>query len=232
MPAIPILPNAYLAPPELDRSKIPPEQMPAFLHIVTLLAELAGYERRLLSAVYLYEHSRQAEWEITDFPTREHASWTTHHWTMMAARDGALTIYHFGSTIDGIKRSLPSCPALNGQVDRQKLRNTSKLLNAKFPGYIAIRNVVSHYGDFSKTMAAQTSHAVKGPFMAGGFGSEEQAGVTYLAGNINEDRYTVTFDGKAFTYRLNRSAVVALSEVRELAYSAFSAAATIASPRS
>jgi len=74
---------------------------------------------------------------------------------MMAARDGALTIYHFGSTIDGIRKSLRSCPALSGPIDRQKLTNAGKLFEAKFPGYIAIRHVVSHYGDFSKTMADQ-----------------------------------------------------------------------------
>jgi hypothetical protein len=186
--------------------------------------------RRLLSAVYLYEYSHQAAWEITDFATVEHSLWTTGHWQMMAARDGSLTIYHFGCTIDGIQRSLPACPALNCQIDRQKLKNARKLFDAKFPGHIAIRNVVAHMGDFTKTMRAQASHAVRGQFMAGGFGSEEMEGITYLPGNMNQDRYTVTFDGKAFTYTLSRATVGDLCKVRELVYSAFAPASTIASP--
>jgi hypothetical protein len=230
MPAIPILPNVYLAPLELDRSRIPPDEMAAFSHIMTLLAELASHERRLLSAVYLYEFSRQAVWEITDFATRELSLWTTSHWSMMAARDGSLTIYHFGSTIEGITRSLPACPALNCQIDRPKLKNARKLFEARFPGYIAIRKVVAHMGDFTKTMRAQASHAVRGPFMAGGFGSEEATGITYLPGNMNEDKYTVTSDGKAFTYTLSRATVGDLCETRELIYSALAPAATINRP--
>jgi hypothetical protein len=40
----------------------------------------------------------------------------------MAGRDGALTIYHFEGTIEGLKNSLTNCPSLNNQVDRQKLK--------------------------------------------------------------------------------------------------------------
>jgi hypothetical protein len=74
---IPILPNPYEAPPNIDRSRIPADQIPAFLHIITLLAELGLYERHLLIAVYLYEFSAQAAYEIKDFATLEQSLWTT-----------------------------------------------------------------------------------------------------------------------------------------------------------
>jgi hypothetical protein len=127
MPPIPILPNAYEGPPQIDRSRIPADQMDAFLHIVTLLAELGLYERHFLQAVYLYEYCRHAASEITDFATLELSLWTTGGWQMMAGRDGAMTIYHFGSAIEGVQNSLNYCPALNVQVDRRQIRKAMRL---------------------------------------------------------------------------------------------------------
>jgi hypothetical protein len=230
MPTIPILPNAYEGPPNIDRSRIPADQMPAFLHILTLLANLAVYERRLLSAVYLYQYSTQAAREITDFATLELSLWTTGNWQMMAARDGALTIYHFGSTIDGIKSSLPSCAALNAHVDHQKIRAACKLFKARFPGDRAIRHVSAHVADFSKTIAEQASHAVKGPFKERFFSSEDPNGTTWLPGNMNNDTYAVTFEGRAFSYALNLETVAKLRSLKQDVYSAFEAA-TISNPK-
>jgi hypothetical protein len=46
MPSIPLIPNIYeRMGPDINRSLIPSDQMPAFSHIVTLMAELALYER-------------------------------------------------------------------------------------------------------------------------------------------------------------------------------------------
>jgi hypothetical protein len=105
MPPIPMLPNVYEPIPNIDRGRIPADQMPAFFYIATLLGELRLYERQLLLAVHLNEYSVQAAREITDFATLDHSLWTTGGWQMMAARDGAMSIYHFGCAIDGIKSS-------------------------------------------------------------------------------------------------------------------------------
>ena len=51
---------------------------------------------------------------------------TTGAWQVMAARDGALAIYHFGNTIEAIRKNLPKCPALGGLVDHSILRDASK----------------------------------------------------------------------------------------------------------
>src|SRR5256885_4764441 len=104
--------------------------MPSFLHVQTLLAELGVYERHLLLAVYLYEYSDYAARELTDFATLELALWTTGGWQSIAARDGAMTIYHFGCAIDGIKNSLPAAPTLNAKIDRQALKNASNIFRS------------------------------------------------------------------------------------------------------
>jgi hypothetical protein len=221
MPLIPILTNAYEGPPSVDRSRIPADQMPAFLHVMTLLAELGLYERQLLLAVYLYEYSAQAAHEIADFATLEHSLWTTGGWQMMAGRDGAMTIYHFGCAIEGIKNSLPACPALNALIDRRELKNAGNIFEAAFPGHVAIRHVVSHVADFSMTLKAQAAHAVKVPFKEKRFCSEDPKGITWLRGNMNDSMYAVTYEGKAFSYDLSRESVAKLRSVKVRIYSAF-----------
>lgn len=221
MPSIPILPNAYEGPPSIDRSSIPALEMPSFLHIQTLLAELGLYERHLLLAVYLYEYSTRAALEITDFTKLELALWTTGGWQSMAARDGAMTIYHFGCTIDGIKNSLPANPTLNRKVDRRKLKDASNIFRASFPGYLALRHVVAHVADLSKTLEKKVSHAVKGRFAKGLFRSDDPNGVTWLGGNMNGCTYAVTYEGEAFTYDLNKESVEKLRSIKNRIYSAF-----------
>ncbi len=221
MPSIPILPNACEGLPTIDRSGIPVQEMPSFLHIQTLLAELGLYERRLLLAVYLYEYSSQAAHEITDFATLEWALWTTGGWQSIAARDGAMTIYHFGCAIEGIKNGLPTSPTLNGRVDRRKLKDGSNIYRTSFPGYLALRHVVAHVADFAQTLEKKTSHSVKGPFGKGLFRSDDPNGVTWLGGNMNGCTYAVTYEGEAFTYDLSRETVAKLRSIRNRIYSAF-----------
>jgi hypothetical protein len=143
---------------------------------------------------------------------------------MTAARDGALTIYHFGCAIEGLTASLPLCPALNALVNRQQLKIASKIFKAAFPGDTAIRHVVAHVADFSMTPDQKEHHAVKGAFTSGGFGSTDPQGVTWLRGNLNENRYTISFQGKAFTYELSSATVNKLRSIKERIYSAFDAA--------
>jgi hypothetical protein len=224
MPNIPVLPNAYEGPPDVDRSRIPTDQMPQFLHIITLLAELGRYERHFLLAVYLHEYSAQAAREITDFATLEHSLWTTGGWQMMAGRDGALTIFHFARALDGLQNGLKGCPALNADVAHQSIRNARKIFESAFPGYIAIRNVIAHVADFSKKLETKTAHAVKGPFKEKWFASADQQGLTWLGGNMNGNTYAVTYEGQAYTYDLSIQSAAKIRSIKERIYSAFEAA--------
>jgi hypothetical protein len=198
--------------------------MQPYLHIITVLGELGLYERDVLLAVYLYEYSDQAAREITDLATLEYSLWTTGGWQSMAARDGALTIYHFGRAIEGLKNSLRFCDALGALVDHRKIKNAGKLFEAAFPDSIAIRNAVAHIADFSQTLDKKTSHAVKGPFNKKWFASDDPEGITWLPGNMNGHTYAVSYHGKAFTYELSFENASKLRAVKNLIYSAFEAA--------
>jgi hypothetical protein len=230
MPEIPILANACEGIPQIDRSRIPDDQMPAFLHITRLLAELGLYERRVLLAVYLYEYSRTSGWELrSDFAKMERTLWTTGGWQQMAARDGALTIYHFGRTIEGLRESFRHCRALSEYVDHNRIRQSYKDFKSAFPHFIEIRAAVAHIADFSGTAQKMFFHSVKGLFRTAWFSSSDPAGITWLPGNMNGSTFAITLEGKAYTYDLSFANAERLRDIKLHIFSAFDAA-TISKP--
>ena len=227
MPPIPILQNIYEGIPDIDRSRIPADQMPAFLHIVQLLADLNFYERNLLLACYLYEYSKTAEWELRDdFVRMDRAGWTTGGWQSMAARDGAMTIYHFGRAVEGLRESFRFCQALGDQVDHGKIRHCYKEFKGAFPHFIEIRAAVAHVADFSQTMRKKFVHSIKGIFQTKWFSSGDPVGTTWLPGNMNERTFAVTLGGKPYTYDLTLENAAKLREIKLQIFSAFEAATT------
>jgi hypothetical protein len=230
MPEIPILPNAYEGIPQIDRGRIPADQMAAFLHVSQLLAELGLYERRFLLAVYLYEYSQTAGWELRDdWEKMEWSLWTTGGWQQIAARDGALTIYHFGRAIEGLRESFRPCPALSDQVDHLKIKHAYKVFKSAFPDFIEIRAAVAHVADFSGTTQKKFFHSVKGLFKTKWFSSTNPDGLTWLAGNMNGNTFAVTLEGKAYTYDLSLQNAERIRGIKLQIFSAFDAA-TISKP--
>jgi hypothetical protein len=105
------------------------------------LASLALHERRLSLANSLYEFGVDALNELMSRSstglisgeTVERTLDTTGGWQLMAARDGAFSISHFGCAMEGVKNSLPFCLALNFQIDPthcRMLRVTKRLPSA------------------------------------------------------------------------------------------------------
>lgn len=221
MPRIPILPDVYSSPPNIDSDRIPADQMPALLHICELLAELGLYQRHFMLAVYLFEYSTQAAFEIADFAILEDSLWTTGGWQMMAARDGALTIYHFGRAAEGLQNSLSFCPALSEQIDRKQVSSAIRSFQSAFPHNIDIRNAISHVADSSSTLTQKLSHAILGPFKTKRFSSEDPNSLTWLPGNLNGTTYAVSLKGKIFTYEVDRNNAEILRNVKQLIYNVF-----------
>lgn len=70
--------------------------------------------------------------------------WMYSAWTRIAARDGAMRIYHLGAVMKAIRASLHVSPALLAMVNISKTRTAMKLLESYFPNYELIRNAVAH----------------------------------------------------------------------------------------
>ena len=223
-------------PPQLDRSKIPPEEMPAFLHAVELLASLARFDREFRNAVLLFDASFQENQELVravergqlDFRTLDLATDTLSAWQAIAARDGALTIYHFGNTIEAVRKSLHACPTLDRLVDHARLKHASAEFRKEFPRYEAIRHVVGHAADFAASPKKKDTHSVKGPWKADFEEVSIEVGdadaTTQFSGALYQKSYCVTFEGQMHCYEISHLTADKIESAKERAYSAFLAA--------
>src|SRR5262249_55061695 len=103
MPIV-VPPTGYPASPApFPASLIPEQERSAVFHILDLLASLGRYERRFALALLLLhclaensDLARQVEGGAVGLGTLDAQTNTLSGWQTMAARDGALAIYHFG----------------------------------------------------------------------------------------------------------------------------------------
>jgi hypothetical protein len=157
-----------------------------------------------------------------DFQKLDLATDTLSGWQKMAARDGALTIYHFGKTIDAIWQSLPSCPALMTLVNESALRQASKEFRTNFPRYEAIRHVIGHTAEFSATPAQKEAHSIKGPWESPHvkiFGGAR----TQFSGNLYDRTYYVTFEGEVHGYEISMTTGDRLRDTKAKIHNSFAA---------
>ncbi len=63
------------------------------------------------------------------------------------ARDGAMTIYHFGTALARIRNGVGLSPSLRDRVYSDELKEAQKLFDRLFPHYVRLRHGVAHFSD-------------------------------------------------------------------------------------
>lgn len=132
------------AQPRIFASDFPAEEQDAVWHIVGLLSNLELLIRQFRAAVSLFDRSR-AEWNTPSRPE------DAYQYQFMAARDGAITIYHFAHTIQGIRDSQRKTPVFRGLVDDEAIRIAAKKLASFFPRIEDVRHAVAHSAELIAT---------------------------------------------------------------------------------
>ena len=143
-------------------------------------------------------------------------------WKLMAARDGALTLYHFGRAAEATRNNLHFCPALKATVDLITLKAALKQFETAFPKWEAIRHSVAHQGDLTRTDEQLKKHGLRSPYNCNGMVSGKGGLIT---NSLNGDVYIVSWEGEVFTYRINRSNLETLCGIADQIYKAFDAKA-------
>ena len=110
---------------------IPPDEREAVSNIQGLLYQLEHHVENFRAALALFDFS------INDEKTKM-------QWPFLAARDGAMTIFNFKTTLDEIRASLGSAPSLKQQIDINPLRLAYKLFESLFPVSRPMRIAVAH----------------------------------------------------------------------------------------
>jgi hypothetical protein len=196
-----------------------------------LIRNLNYHVRAFAAALTLYEYAttesgneRTKELEKPT-PPPGHAPYSEvlDSWRYVAARDGALTLYHFQRTFEGIKPALDRCPTVASLIDETSLVEGRRIFRRRFPHTVQIRKAVSHLADLASSVDGFDEHAFsgsyKGPVGGISFKNKQVIIVDLLQGNV----FTTTFEKKILTYELSEESLEQLRLSGETIWNAFDA---------
>lgn len=135
---------------------------------------------------------------------------------LIAARDGALSLYHFSCSLEALQSLLIRCPTTRNS-DLKALKTAAKVFRRAFPNAAALRHAVAHAGEVFANPARMKEHIQQQDFNSpGGFSS---AG-GYLSAQLFERRFSIGWQGKVFTVTMDISSVVTLAAIQAMAQAA------------
>ncbi len=218
-------------PPMIDGDHIPDAEREAVRHLWSLLFLLGWYEQQYRHALALFDGCVQGRSplpaspnDLPKYPIIEDEWHTLNAWQTIAARDGALSIYHFGQALAAIPPWLRNCPTVRGLVSHDAIRLARKSFVAALPSYDAIRHAVGHAADLNSTIEKRDTHSIMPPWRRSwGNTTYEVIGSKPVrwTEKLIERAYCVSFDGTVHHYEITDKTLDALIKVRERVYAAF-----------
>jgi hypothetical protein len=221
--------------PLLNVNLLPPEERDAGRLIESGLFDLRRFVNNFehaLSLFVLLERSVanifQATRIQTGAPTVSEQDFIIQcrHWQSIAQRDGAVTLYNVGESMEGIKQNLHlNCPSWREHVREGILKSATTAFNKHFPDAEHTRHSVSHAGELSRSAKKEKRNSFTGNYLSGPPSDPLLlvSGVTNLTirdGQIG-DEFVVTFGGRVRSYRLSAESLNRLREIESQFYSAF-----------
>lgn len=226
-------PNLDAAAPALWEKRVPESEKGAASHVAHLLFMLNYYVRCFESDVQLYEAAAGFHFPAHDtfekFPEGSQDpeainanKWLeiTDGWATISARDGAMSIYHFGRTIEGFYDTWSNAPYLRENFGRA-VKNADKALRIAFPNFINARDAVSHSGGRGRNPSQQDIHAYLGPWANSQMSIRGNDTEILLVDNMSNRQYSNTWEGKVISYEISLQSALKLAAIRDEIFNAF-----------
>lgn len=177
-------------------------------HIEGQLFGITRFVRDFEAAVSLFNFSSMFPHEITG------------NWQFVAARDGAMSIYHFAKTIEGVRAAFGDCPTYRSAVDHRKLRAATKDIEVSFPGFEKLRHALAHNAELRRSHEHAAQNATKGPFDNFGIKIEGEGSVT-IGNGLNGNKFFTSIDGIMASYEISRDSLASLQRIHATFESGF-----------
>jgi hypothetical protein len=194
--------------PEFWISEMPEGEQDAAWVVLCGIRKLQSYCRDFAFALLLFKNADQLA-SASPYPQSRNL---ISEWKVLAARDGAMTIYHFGKAMEGIRSSLNETPTTKAKVDHGVLREATKKFNKLFPLYEDIRHAIAHSAELTRTTRAHKKNAFSGSFRDKSVFLEDVTGVMLTI--IDDTSFKTTFEGAVISYSVTKATLQSLHEVR------------------
>ncbi len=201
-------------------SAVADEHRSAAAKLVQSLLSVARYASDFRHAVELFELSRRRARTLGRNRSAGIGDDSLHmryeSWMLMAARDGAITLYNFRHALDNSTMHLKTCGDINGKASQSDIRALKARFEARFSTFTRIRHGVAHEAEFS---GQPNKHAVIGGIenihgsgLSFGLGDES---IVHIPGALVGDTYTATVNGKLVGYEINSASLVVLESISQ-----------------
>ena len=154
---------------------IPEEERDGIRHVFDVLDSLNRYLGSFQNAVELLEFAKTKYSENTgkavgdtmrerhEFAMRQHKESLKYwEWQLIAARDAAMTVYHFGTALTIVKSQNGRYPTLRANVNANRIKEAVAAFSSAFPRSHRIRHAVGHIANSQANVEKAQSHQVQG----------------------------------------------------------------------
>jgi hypothetical protein len=125
----------------------------------------------------------------------------TGEWSFVAARDGAMTIYHIGKTMELCRSALKRTPTISELADDEAIAAAGKSYRQAFPTFEKMRHAIAHSSELFRDVKNSKKNTFSGSLDDDFFSIE---GPTHVAirNSLIGRKYTNTIDGKVVSYEI------------------------------
>lgn len=142
------------------------------------------------------------------------------NWQRIAARDGAMSIYHFFETMGAAKTCLNKCKIAAVKTNKERFKEARMIFKKAFPISQYLRNSVAHPHEFSFSQDNLRKHGFTGTQKKGSFAIEESTNCV-IGDALDGCRYVTTHNNKIIDYNLDVNSYNALRHTEIVFMSAF-----------
>jgi hypothetical protein len=195
---------------------LPVAEMKDAAHLDMLLMNLGYYGLRFYEALNLFDYCQQQfndalaalvhaegsnEIERLQREKGRHVGWRG-----IAARDAAMTVYHFGATLTAIVQGVRKCPTILSLCDIPTLNFSQPHFRKRFSRWDGVRQAIGHSADLLITPEILAKHASHGQTIH----------------EVVEGRdLIITFKWKIIRFGISHDSLEALHRVLTSVYNAF-----------
>lgn len=201
--------------PLVDVSSLPESQQSAARAVDYALAGLDYYALNFKAALDLFDSCKL---HLRKHTTKESKKWRD--WQFIAARDGALSIYHFGWSMTAIDESLALCPNLRKHIAISERRKFRKLFNCHFPNNMKpVRDSIGHAAAKARNPRDYFNHAFTGRYKFGKVW--HQVSNFVVVDDLTGRKFSNSWQGKIVSYRINNASYKKLVTIKDGIYAEF-----------
>ena len=200
--------------PSINLDLLPPGERDAAWNLNSSINGLAAYVSDFQAALELFDFSQF-------FRRRNFVNQQFSKWQFLAARDGAMTMYHFSRVLIHSGKSFRECPSLLDLIDRSLLREPRRRFETQFPNVVRVRHSVAHTAEMTETTKARDGNAFSGSIDRAPLIKAENVKGLMITNSLSNREFTTTYEGDIISYEISSATLDTLSSIAREFYQAF-----------